>query len=102
MCFFSRRNSKLLVSRSFHFLNGVYSININKKKIDRKMVVDIRTNEGTIDLILVNITDNKEILHEAVETGIYEFNIIKNNKYRFMIHSHNASGAYSVCLMSKL
>ena len=102
MCIFKRNNSKLLVSRSFRFLNGCYSINISKKKINRKMVVDIKVNEGTIDLKFVNLTDNNEYLQEAVETGVYEFNIVKDNKYRFTIHSHKASGAYSVCIMSKL
>ena len=101
MCF-KRNSTRTLLLRSFKNLNGNYSIGINKKKVDQVLVVDLKINDGSIDLVLINeLTDAKQI-KESAKTGIYEFEIKNNNKYRFILSSRHASGSYSVHIMPKL
>lgn len=64
----------------------------HRKKYDRLLRFELISNKGEVDIKLINKTSGEMIEQNNLSTGMYEFNLLKENKYCFVLIYKKASG----------
>ncbi len=60
------------------------------------LLIDVKKDKGEISFRLINKTNNSVILLENPESGMYQYSLLKNNKYRIEITAKHTSGHYII------
>ena len=89
---------RLVHLRIYKFASGKRYHFFLKKKYDRLLTFEVVSNKGEVDLKFINKTTGETIEKTNVSTGIYEFNLLKENKYCFVVIYKKASGKTKITI----
>ena len=68
----------------------------SNKKYEQSVIFDVDIKSGLFTFELENLVSNKIEKLDNPSLGIYEYPLIKDNKYRIIITSKGASGKYKI------
>lgn len=89
---------RLVHLRIYKFASGKRYLFFLKKKYDRLLTFEVVSNKGEVGLKFINKTTGDTIEKTNVSTGIYEFNLLKENKYCFVAIYKKASGKTTITI----
>ena len=99
MCFRTKDGARILISRRYVYLSGVYTIGLRiNKKVDRTLFIDVENKNGDLSFELTNKTTGEINSIKNVSTGNYSFSILKENAYQIRIIPKKCSGHYKVTI----
>ena len=93
-----KKKERLVHLRMYALCSGRRYHFFYRKKYDRLLRFELISNKGEVDIKFTNNTSGETIEQNNLPAGIYEFNLLKENKYCFVLIYRKASGKTKITI----
>lgn len=93
-----KKKERLVHLRMYALCSGKRYLFFNRKKYDRFLKFELISNKGEVDIKFANNTSGEIVEQNNLSTGMYEFNLLKENKYCLVVIYKKASGKTKITI----